>query len=92
MAVYIVTYDLNAPGQDYTPLIDAIKKYACCKCLKSAFFVDTNESPTARSVDRLTKLIDKNDSLYVMELKKRWAANRDMLCTDWLNAPARTWG
>ncbi len=91
MAVYIVTYDLNAPGKNYTPLIDAIKKYSYCKCLKSAFFVDTNED-AASIRDKLTKLIDVNDSLYVMELKKHWAANRDMPCNQWLKADGRTWG
>lgn len=90
MAIYIVTYDLNAPGQDYTPLIDEIKKYTHCKCLKSAFFIDTKED-AATIRDKLMKLIDKNDSLYVMELKKHWAANRTMTCTDWLKSEQRTW-
>lgn len=90
MAVYIVTYDINAPGQDYGPLIDAIKKYTNCKCLKSAFFIDSNEG-AAPIRDKLMKLIDKNDSLYVIELKNRWGANRTISCTTWLQASERTW-
>lgn len=90
MAVYIVTYDLNTPGQDYGPLIEAIKQYTHCKCLKSAFFIDTTED-TATVIGKLKKLIDDNDALYVMELRKHWHANKKMPCTMWLKDRARTW-
>ena len=90
MSVYMVTYDLNAPGKNYEPLITAITKYTHCKALKSAFFIDTSESAVTIR-DKLKTLIDANDSLYVVKLSGNWAANRTMPCTDWLKAPARTW-
>lgn len=90
MAVYIVTYDLNKPGKDYAPLLAAIRKYTHCHALKSAFFVDSREEAGAIR-DKLTKLLDNNDSLYVMELQKHWASNRKLNCTDWLKDTARTW-
>jgi CRISPR/Cas system-associated endoribonuclease Cas2 len=90
MAVYIVTYDLNAPGQDYNPLISAIRKYTNCKCLKSAFFIDTSEDASVIR-DKLTPLVDKNDALYVVELRKHWAANRTLPCNEWLRDQSRTW-
>jgi CRISPR/Cas system-associated endoribonuclease Cas2 len=90
MAVYIVTYDLNKPGKNYDPLLTAIRKYTHCHALKSAFFIDTSqEASTIR--DNLIQFIDANDSLYVMELRKHWAANREMACTTWLKDSARTW-
>lgn len=90
MAVYIVTYDLNAPGKDYAPLLAAIRRYTHCYALKSAFFIDTSES-AADVRNKLKKLIDANDSLYVMELHKHWAANRTMDCTTWLKSSSRSW-
>lgn len=90
MSVYIVSYDLNAPGQDYSDLIAAIKKYNFCYSLKSAYFIDTSD--TAASVrDNLMRYLDKNDVLYVMELQKHWACNRQMACTTWLKDSRRTW-
>lgn len=90
MAVYIVTYDLNKPGQDYSSLIKAIEGYTHCKCLKSAYFIDTSED-AATVRDKLMKLIDGNDTLYVMDLRKHWACNRVTDCTNWLKAESRTW-
>lgn len=90
MSVYIVTYDLNAPGQDYTDLIKEIKKYSHCYALKSAYFIDTRER-ASEIRDKFKKYLDKNDILYVMELQKHWACNRQMGCTTWLKDPARTW-
>ncbi|MER9450114.1 CRISPR-associated protein Cas2 [Mesorhizobium sp. M0254] len=84
MAIYIVTYDLNTPGKDYKDLLIAIRKYTHCHALKSAFFVDSAQ--TAQQIrDTLMKLIDGNDSLYVMRLTGEWGSNRQMPCTAWLN-------
>jgi hypothetical protein len=90
MAVYIVTYDLNAPGKDYAPLLAAIRRYTHCHALKSAFFVDSQQS-AATIRDDLMRYIDANDSLYVMRLSGEWGANRHMACTTWLNDAARRW-
>ncbi len=90
MAVYIVTYDLNAPGQNYNNLINAIKSYTHCYALKSAFFIDTHKG-AAELRDELMKYVDKNDILYVMELKRHWGCNRETACTTWLQNSARTW-
>lgn len=90
MSVYIVTYDLNAPGQDYSDLIKEIKKYSHCYALKSAYFIDTHEE-AADIRDKLGKFLDKNDILYVMELQKHWASNRLMACATWLKDKSRTW-
>jgi hypothetical protein len=90
MSVYIVTYDLRKPGKDYEPLLAAIRKYTHCHALKSAFFIDTSEGAAAIR-DKLDKLVDENDQLYVMELKKHWAATRKERCTDWLKDAERSW-
>jgi hypothetical protein len=88
MAVYIVTYDLNAPGKDYAPLLSAIRKYTHSKCLKSAFFIETTQT-AAEVRDNLIKLVDSNDQLYVIRMQKAWAATKKDASTDWLLDPAR---
>ncbi len=90
MSVMLVQYDLYAPGQDYAPLIKAIESYTHSKCLKSSYFIDTQDTPAAVR-DRLMKLIDRNDVLFVMGLTESWGANRQTPSTDWLLSPSRIW-
>jgi hypothetical protein len=90
MSVYMVTYDLNAPGQDYGSLIREIEKYIHCKALKSAYFVDSSLSAPAIR-DHLKKHIDGTDVLFVMELQKHWAVNRATTASSWLKSESRTW-
>ncbi len=90
MGVYMVSYDLNSPGQDYSDLIKEIEKYKHCKCVKSGYFIDTSES-ASEIRNKLKKHIDGNDTLYVNDLRKHWAANRVTKCTDWLKNDSRTW-
>jgi hypothetical protein len=90
MSVYIVTYDLNAPGQDYSPLIRAIERYTHCKALKSAFFIDSSNTAAAIR-DDLMRYIDKNDMLFVMKLEGNWGANKVAPSTEWLKHSSRTW-
>lgn len=90
MSVLLVSYDLNRPGQNYAGLIQAIERYTHCKALYSMYFIDTAEDP-ATVRDKLMKLIDKGDQLYVMRLRKHWAAAKKDGCTDWLQNSSRTW-
>jgi hypothetical protein len=88
MAVHIVTYDLRQPGKDYEPLLKAIRSYEHCHCLKSAFFIETKQSP-AQVRDYLNAFVDTNDQLYVIQMQRSWAATRREPCTDWLQQQNR---
>lgn len=89
MAVTLVTYDLRAPGRNYQPVHDYLKKYTYCKGMESLWLLDT--TVTCEKIrDDLAKLIDANDVLFVVRLKKRWNA-RNYGCGQWLNKPERTW-
>lgn len=83
MAVYIVSYDLNSPGKDYTELLRQIRSYTHCHALKSLFFIETTKS-ASEVLDHLMRYIYGNDSLYVTRLTGEWGANRHMACTNWL--------
>ena len=45
MAVFLVSYDLNKQGQNYTNLINAIKTYdGYIECLRSQWLISTNKN------------------------------------------------
>jgi hypothetical protein len=87
MAIYMIGYDLNRPGQDYKELINAIEALSGTRwhCLDSTWLVLSN----LRAIDianRLTPHIDKGDELLVSEITKgnsAWAGFNDE-CSKWL--------
>ena len=69
MATYMIGYDLNSPGQDYTSLIDAIKGLSGTRWhhLDSTWLVVTTKS--AKKIrDQLEPHLDDNDELLVAAL------------------------
>jgi len=82
--VHLISYDLNKPGQDYTPLIDAIKSLGSYNhCLKSGWFVDT--SLTASQVyARLRPHIDKSDSLLITLVTRHYFGQASRETIEWL--------
>ncbi len=53
MAILLVTYDLNKPGQEYDEFYEIIKSYA----------IDTTDSP-AQIYEKLSPHLDTNDFIY----------------------------
>ena len=63
--VLIVSYDLVNPGQNYGPLIQAIKASdSWARLGGSAYLIATNDEPKIVR-DRLNLHLDQNDKLYV---------------------------
>ena len=67
MNKYIITYDLNCPGKNYTSLISKINTYENAKVCESAWIIRSS-SNSEQIRDILTREIDKNDSLFVAKL------------------------
>lgn len=66
MATYIISYDLNRPGQDYESLYKAIKQLgAWWHHLDSTWVVVTQKS-AAQVRDVLTPEVDANDKVLVV--------------------------
>jgi hypothetical protein len=85
MAIYMVGYDLDKPGQDYKDLIAALKKYSSWwHCLDSTWLINTNDStPTVR--DNLRQYLDTNDKLLVATISAPGAwYGFDESCSGWL--------
>lgn len=71
--VYLISYQLHRPGQDYPDLYGAIKKISGTwwHHTTSAWVVET--TLTAKQVfETLVPFVDKNDDLIVFRLQEEW--------------------
>ena len=68
--VYMITYDLNSPGQKYDDVIQAIKDCSVgvwCTFWKSSYMIKSYLSAQQIS-DKITPLLDGNDRLIVIKV------------------------
>lgn len=78
---YWVSYDLDKPGQDYTDLINAIRKLGGERILFSDWLVKGNF--TAEQLrDHLTQFMDSNDRIFVAALTGQAAWRKAMISHD----------
>ena len=72
--VYMITYDLNSPGQNYEDVIKAIKDSSTgvwCTFWKSSYLIKSYKSADEIS-NKITPHLDKNDRLIVIEVKPNY--------------------
>jgi len=67
MAKYLVSYDLDKPGQDYSRLISELERLGAIKILYSEWLLRNDASAKAIR-DHLRAFIDSNDMLLVVAL------------------------
>lgn len=85
MAIYSICYDLNKTGQNYTSLINEIKKSSDFrKPMESYWLVKTNESAD-QLYNRLAKFIDSNDRLIVTQVTRQYSGWLAKDVCDWLS-------
>lgn len=84
--IFCVCYDLNKPGQDYSPLLEAIKTYGTWwHHLDSTWFIESSKN-ASEIRDHLKSYIDTNDELLVFPVGEDWAGwGFDKKAYDWLN-------
>ncbi len=63
---YVISYDLNKPGQDYDSLIEELKRHGAKKLLKSQWRLQRTGTSAEKLLDRFWKCMDRNDRLLVM--------------------------
>lgn len=68
MATYLIGYDLNAPGQDYKELIEAIKTLGAWWHHLDSTWIVKHDGPATNIRDTLQPHIDANDELLVVKL------------------------
>lgn len=83
MAVYMVGYDLNSEGKDYSGIKKVLKEYPkYWHHLDSTWLIKTDETPS-QIVAKLKPHIDDNDSLLVIEVENSYQG--------WLTEKAFKW-
>lgn len=74
MRTHLITYDLNSPGQNYSRVITAIKSCGSwCRIASSTYEVKTFDTVTTVR-DKVSRVMDTNDTLFVVEVTDRAAA------------------
>lgn len=70
---YLVSYDLNTPGKNYSGVYDAIKNASTgtwCKPLESVYIIQSNL--TAQEIyNRVNVYLDSSDCILVIEVINR---------------------
>ena len=69
--VYSISYDLHKPGQNYSSLHDAIKKFDNLHVLESQWLVYTDLNPEG-IYNQLHPYIDKNDHILINEFSSNY--------------------
>ena len=81
---YLIDYDLNSPGKDYTGLIEHLKStYSWAKICRSSWAVKSNLS-AVQIRDDLRRYLDSNDRLFVVEFDDWAAYNLSEQVAQWL--------
>lgn len=71
MSVYLVTYQLNTPGQDYDSLYDALDAYDHINPINTIYFIATDQGAVDVK-DELKTYIGSNDALIVIDIREHW--------------------
>lgn len=86
MAVLLITYDLNRPGQNYTDLLDKIKSYGSwARLSESSYAVATQNTPQT-VYSQLSPHLDNSDTLYIVTLKRPYSGQGPQDVNNWLEA------
>jgi hypothetical protein len=81
MARYLISYDLDKPGQNYTPLIKELERLGAGRILYSEW-VWQSTSTAAEIRDHLKSFVDANDMLLVVALTGEAAWTSLMVSND----------
>lgn len=69
MSGFLVVYDLNTPGQNYTCIIEKLeKRYKAYHMQQSAWVISSITLTTVQIRDDLASCLDTNDKLFVAKL------------------------
>ena len=83
--IYVINYDLNAPGQNYSQLISYLRSFsAYCNPHKSTWFVSSSLSASVIGAE-IRKRIDSNDSYSVFQVLSPYDIRANKECVNWFN-------
>lgn len=77
MAVLLVTFDANRPGQDYNSLHELLKRYKHVKLSDGSYAIETYEA-TRTVYNKITRFLNGNVHVFVLTVTKPFTT----LCTE----------
>ena len=84
MSVFLVSYDLKRPKQNYTRLYEELQKsQAWWHFLESTWLIETNEAVNTL-YNRLARKIDANGFILVIEVKRNYQGWLPKEAWDWM--------
>lgn len=86
MAALLITYDLNTPGQEHDKILDKIKTFnGWARLSESSYAVSTSLAPN-QVYSQFESLLDSNDHIWIVSLKKPYSGFGSKKVIDWLDA------
>lgn len=88
MSIYVITYDLKKPGQQYSQLYEEIKNLGdWWHYLESTWLVNSSLSPD-QIWDRIAnaKTVDSNDHVLIIAVTRPYQGWLPKEAWDWINA------
>lgn len=86
MAVYLINYDLNTPEQKHSKVLEMVESFIYYVNLsESSYAVDSTLS-SQQIYNKFKPLIDSNDTLWVIPLKKPYTGYGSKKVIEWLDA------
>lgn len=88
--IYLITYDLNKKGQDYSELYKAIKELGDnIHPMDSVWFVESDNS--AEEINKLLcDTVDENDLIFVSKMISNYAGQLNDTDIDWIKKKIST--
>lgn len=84
MSVKLITYDLNAQGQKHAEVLTKIKNFGSwARLSESSYAIKSNLTPE-QLYQQFKPLIDNNDNLLILTLKKPYQGWADKTVHNWL--------
>lgn len=78
MKKYVISYDLDSPGQDYARIWKELNRLGAKRVLYSQWVMKSNNS-AGQLRDYFKDFIDTNDRLLVVSLEDDWASWKAMI-------------
>ncbi|ERK30475.1 hypothetical protein [Clostridium intestinale] len=82
--VYLISYDLNSPGKNYSNLYAVIEEFHdYLHPLDSTWLVSTSLS-AKQIYEKLSKTLDSNDKILITKVSDQWHGYLSQKDYDWL--------
>ncbi len=83
--VYIVTYDLSKPGQDYSGLAQQIKACGGWRHVLESTWIVATDMTAQQLHSKLKDCVDRNDKMLIIEVTDNYHGQLNIKDWDWLH-------